>query len=290
MFTTGADDYITLNGETYIKFAVNSDEKVRILSTGAVGINQSNPQNLLHITDTASGSLTKPIRLHNNATGTSTKIGIEFTNSTDATSAPNSAQIYTERTASSENAIVLAPSNGTVPTEALRLATGGNATFAGPVTTTSSITGGSASVVQKAGLAPVGSIIAYGSTTVPTGWLACDDSAVSRTTYSVLFAVLGTSYGTGNGSTTFNVPDLRDRMVMGKGTNNSTMGASSTGASGSFVVASASGSASLTTSSGTFATSAKDSSTSSALTGVTAGGHTHNVTMPAQVCMYIIKA
>ena len=125
---------------------------------------------------------------------------------------------------------------------------------------------------------------------MPTGWLACDDSAVSRTTFSVLFAVLGTSYGAGNGSTTFNVPDLRDRMVMGKGTNNSTMGASSTGASGSFVVATASGSASLTKTTGTFATSAKDSSQASALTNVTAGGHTHNVTMPAQVCMYIIKA
>jgi microcystin-dependent protein len=166
----------------------------------------------------------------------------------------------------------------------------GNLDVSGTIATTSSITGGSASVTQKAGLAPVGSIIAYGSTTVPTGWLACDDSAVSRTTFSVLFAVLGTSYGSGNGSTTFNVPDLRDRMVMGKGTNNSTMGASSTGASGSFVVATASGSASLTKTTGTFATSAKDSSQASALTNVTAGGHTHNVTMPAQVCMYIIKA
>ena len=79
-------------------------------------------------------------------------------------------------------------------------------------------------------------------------------------------------------------------MIMGKGTNNGTIGASSTGASGSFVVATASGSAALTKTTSTFATSAKDSSTATALTNVTAGGHTHNVTMPSQICMYIIKA
>ena len=50
---------------------------------------------------------------------------------------------------------------------------------------------------------------------LPTGWLVCDGSAVSRTTYARLFAVLGTTYGPGDGSTTFNLPDLRDRSPMG---------------------------------------------------------------------------
>jgi len=49
----------------------------------------------------------------------------------------------------------------------------------------------------------------------PSGWLFCDGSAVSRTTYSALFAVIGTIYGPGDGSTTFNLPDLRDRSPMG---------------------------------------------------------------------------
>jgi microcystin-dependent protein len=49
----------------------------------------------------------------------------------------------------------------------------------------------------------------------PTGWLLCDGSAVSRTTYANLFAVIGTIYGPGNGSTTFNLPDFRDRSPMG---------------------------------------------------------------------------
>jgi len=146
-------------------------------------------------------------------------------------------------------------------------------------------------VTQNAGFVPVGSILAHGSATVPTGWLdATAGAAVSRTTFSVLFAVLSTLYGAGNGTTTFNLPSLGDRMIMGKGTNNGTIGASSTGASGSFVVATASGSAALTKTTSTFATSAKDSSTATALTNVTAGGHTHNVTMPSQICMYIIKA
>ena len=146
-------------------------------------------------------------------------------------------------------------------------------------------------VVQNAGFVPVGSILAHGSTTVPTGWLdATAGAAVSRTTYSVLFAVLSTAYGAGDGSTTFNVPALGDRMIMGKGTNNGTVGASSTAASASFVVATASGSAALTKSTTTFASSAKDSATAVGLTNVTSGGHTHNVTMPAQICMYIIKA
>ena len=136
---------------------------------------------------------------------------------------------------------------------------------------------------------PSATIVPYPGGTAPTGWLLCDDSAVSRTTYAALFAITSTTYGTGNGSTTFNVPDLRDRLPLGKGTNNSTLGAETTGASASAVVATASGSASLTLTNGTFATSAKDSSQASALTNVTAGGHTHNLTVPCQVFNYIIK-
>lgn len=49
----------------------------------------------------------------------------------------------------------------------------------------------------------------------PEGWLLCDGSAVSRATYSDLFAAIGTTYGAGNGSTTFNLPDLRGRVPLG---------------------------------------------------------------------------
>jgi microcystin-dependent protein len=62
---------------------------------------------------------------------------------------------------------------------------------------------------------PVGTILPYGASTSPTGYLACDGSAVSRTTYADLFAVLSTNYGAGDGSTTFNVPDFKSRTIVG---------------------------------------------------------------------------
>jgi len=57
-----------------------------------------------------------------------------------------------------------------------------------------------------------GLIIPWSSTSIPSGFLECDGSAVSRTTYVGLFAVVGTSYGVGDGSTTFNLPDLMDKV------------------------------------------------------------------------------
>lgn len=63
---------------------------------------------------------------------------------------------------------------------------------------------------------PVGAIIAYGAASAPAGWILCDGSAVSRAANGLLFAAIGTTYGAGDGSTTFNVPDLRQRFPLGK--------------------------------------------------------------------------
>lgn len=79
-------------------------------------------------------------------------------------------------------------------------------------------------------LAP-GLIVDYGGTSAPSGWLLCDGSAVSRSTYSALFSAIGTNYGAGNGSTTFNVPDFRGRSGVGTGTG-SGLTARSIGATG----------------------------------------------------------
>jgi len=65
---------------------------------------------------------------------------------------------------------------------------------------------------------PVGTIVPFGSSSIPSGWLECNGAAVSRTTYAALFTAIGTTYGAGNGSTTFNVPDLRGRTSIGQGT------------------------------------------------------------------------
>lgn len=74
---------------------------------------------------------------------------------------------------------------------------------------------------------PVGSATLFFGSSAPTGWLFCDGSAVSRTTYSALFTTIGTTYGVGNGSTTFNLPDLRGRLPMGAGTGNQSGGSGS---------------------------------------------------------------
>ncbi len=62
---------------------------------------------------------------------------------------------------------------------------------------------------------PVGTITQYAMNTAPAGWLLCDGSAVSRTTYADLWSLIGPTYGSGNGSTTFNVPNLKGRIPVG---------------------------------------------------------------------------
>lgn len=64
----------------------------------------------------------------------------------------------------------------------------------------------------------IGSIAAFAGSSLPSGWLLCDGSAISRTTYSALFDAVGTTYGSGDGSTSFNVPDLVDKFIEGAAT------------------------------------------------------------------------
>lgn len=61
-----------------------------------------------------------------------------------------------------------------------------------------------------------GIIIPWSDTSVPSGFLECNGANVSRSTYAALFAIVGTTYGSGNGSTTFTLPDLQDDVVVGK--------------------------------------------------------------------------
>lgn len=76
---------------------------------------------------------------------------------------------------------------------------------------------------------PAGAIMAFAGSTAPSGWLKCEGQAISRTTYATLFAAISTTWGSGDGSTTFNVPDLRGMFVRGTGTNAT---GSSSGAAG----------------------------------------------------------
>lgn len=77
--------------------------------------------------------------------------------------------------------------------------------------------------------APVGVVTMFAGSSAPATWLLCDGSAVSRTTYAALFTVIGTTYGAGNGSTTFNVPDFRGVFPKGAGTTNRAAGVDANG-------------------------------------------------------------
>jgi microcystin-dependent protein len=73
-------------------------------------------------------------------------------------------------------------------------------------------------------LVPTGVIFPFAGSAAPSGWLICDGTAVSRTTYAALFTAIGTTYGAGDGSTTFNLPNATDRVIVGKGAAKTTLG------------------------------------------------------------------
>lgn len=100
-----------------------------------------------------------------------------------------------------------------VPTSPI--AVGANTSASG---TAISTTNKALDAAYVATLIPTGTVWGYSSTSAPSGWLLCDGSAVSRTTYATLFGVISTTFGSGDGSSTFNVPDYRGRALIGTGT------------------------------------------------------------------------
>jgi microcystin-dependent protein len=128
----------------------------------------------------------------------------------------------------------------------------GTSTLTGNVTAVGDVAVGGA-LTQGGGLVmPTGAMLEYAGSAAPTGWLLCNGAAISRTVYAALFAVLGTAYGAGDGSTTFNLPDRRGKFsvgVDGTYTRGSTGGATSgtTSSNGSHNHGGNTGSTTLTT-------------------------------------------
>ena len=136
-------------------------------------------------------------------------------------------------------------------------------------------------------LLPAGSIVATGGT-VPTGWLECNGQGVSRTTYAALFAAIGTTYGAGNGSSTFNVPNFESKVLIGESSVFS-MGVGAGAFSSGGTITTASASASLTTGTTTASTGGKDAGSVTVLNAASVGGHTHTAVVPHAVARYMVK-
>lgn len=161
------------------------------------------------------------------------------------------------------------------------------------------VTATSVSISGVSVMNPTGTLLSYAGSSAPTGYLLCDGTAVSRTTYSDLFAIVGTTYGVGNGTTTFNVPDLRGRIPVGKNTGTfSTLGG--TGGAETHTLTTAEmpshshtrgrgNDNNLGTGATQYGWQATDDFSGSFATDTTGGGGAHNNLQPYLVINYIIK-
>jgi microcystin-dependent protein len=191
----------------------------------------------------------------------------------------------------------------------------GTAELADGAVTTAKVADGSITAAKLATGAvpssmPSGAVIPFAGSTEPSGWLFCFGQAISRTTYAELFAAVSTTYGVGDGSTTFNLPDLRGRVVAGQddmggtsanrltnqtgGLDGDVLGATGGAETHTLTIAqmpahthtaptglSGSGSTNLSIGSG--------SSGTSSVTGSQGSGNAHNNVQPTIILNYIIK-
>ena len=151
----------------------------------------------------------------------------------------------------------------------------------------SPISGGGA---QPVPLIPVGTIVAFGHGSTPEGYTRCAGQSLVRATYPALFAAIGTAFGAGaDAGNTFAAPDLSDKVIIGQGDTNSTIGNGAGDFASGGTLTTASGSAAISTSTGSASTGVKDAGGITVLTAVSAGGHTHTAVVPHAVVRYIIK-
>ena len=138
----------------------------------------------------------------------------------------------------------------------------------------------------------IGAIVAYAGAIPPTGWLIADGSAVSRTTFSALFAVIGTTYGVGDGSTTFNLPDLKGRVAVGRDSGQTEFDTLGEKGGHKLLQSHTHGSITLTPSASTTANTAVKGGAGTpdytATTASTGGGDSQNL-QPYQVINYIVR-
>lgn len=194
----------------------------RVCGFNGNDINKKNELLLVYMTSSGStgnytGSATLKIRL----VGKSTNLGILRNNSLVVGSSNGFSWVSGEflvfvQEPATTNWRLVNKSDATLPTA--------SASTLGGVKVGDGLAVDSGGTMSTAGptLVPIGTILDFAGATAPTGYLVCDGSAVSRTDYAALFEVIGTTWGGGDGSTTFNVPDLRGRAAIGAGTGTAT--------------------------------------------------------------------
>ena len=190
---------ITQSGAGPIIRAVNPSDPAEVFFTvtndGSVGIGTGSPSNAI---DVAGGAIQI-------STAGGTAQTIISADSTDSIFEASSTRNFTVKTNSATRLTINATdATSTVPVVL-------------PADPTTALQAATKQYVDAAG--PAGAIMAFAGTTAPSGWLKCEGQAISRATYATLFAVIGTTWGAGDTTTTFNLPDLRGMFVRGTGTN-----------------------------------------------------------------------
>jgi microcystin-dependent protein len=137
-------------------------------------------------------------------------------------------------------------------------------------------------------LVPAGTIMAWAGSTAPSGYVLADGSALSRTTYAALFAICGTTFGVGDGTTTFTLPSLTGRTVIGV-SGSFVRGASSAAVGAGAELTTGSATQTITSTTTSVAASAKDSSLTTVISAISTSAHTHTLAMAGLGCYYIIK-
>ncbi len=169
--------------------------------------------------------------------------------------------------------------------------------------------------INLLGIVPIGAMMDWITASAPSKWLLCDGRAISRTTYSVLFAVIGIAFGSGNGTTTFNIPDCRGRVAVAPDDMGTTSGSALRITTGASTLAGSGGSdrvtlttnqmpahnhppasgtspsfANIVASGGTAAVGTGSNILTNTTTGNTGGGASHENMMPYVVLNKIIYA
>lgn len=189
----------------------------------------------------------------------------------------------------------------------------GGAAYPLPTTPSPLVLDVTGNVVLSQAPMPIGAVIPYIMPAAPQGWLICDGSAISRTGYAALFSLIGVTFGSGDGTTTFNLPDMSGRVAVGLSTSDSDFGAvgdiggakvsthshnlspaawANISVGGAGVIAQRINVSTYTPSvqsSGSIATNTTNQTTGTSLGGVT-DGTTESIVQPYMALNYILKA